>query len=56
MDTALKLIALIALCIFMVVSIWGFVLFNRLAMDIRQQNMVLYSIIEKLTNKIDENK
>lgn len=48
MDFALKLMALIALSVFLIICIWGFVLYNRYIEDVRKQNIMLFSILEKL--------
>jgi amino acid permease len=50
MDLCLKIAGLAAILVFVVLSIWGFALFCRLNDDIRKQNMILFSILEKLTN------
>jgi hypothetical protein len=55
MDIALKITGLIALIVVIVILVWGFILFYNFVMDTKKQNMMLYSIIEKLTTKSENN-
>lgn len=50
MSIALEIMSIIALSIFIVLLIWGFILFFRYTEDMRKQNMMLFSILEKLGN------
>lgn len=54
MDIALKIAGLAAIFILIITSVWGFVLFYNLVVDTKKQNMILYSIIEKLSTRLDD--
>lgn len=48
MGAALEVMSIIALSIFTVILIWGFILFYKHTENVRKQNMLLFSILEKL--------
>lgn len=54
MDIALKIAGLTAIVILIIIAVWGFVLFYNLVVDTKKQNMMLYSIIEKLCTKLED--
>lgn len=54
MDIALKIAGLAAIFVLIIIAVWGFVLFYNLVVDTKKQNMMLYSIIEKLSNKLSD--
>lgn len=54
MDIALKVTGLIAIFVLIIIAVWGFVLFYNLVVDTKKQNIMLYSIIEKLSTRLGD--
>lgn len=54
MNIALQIMAIITLSIMSIICIWGFVLFYKFTNDTKKQNMMLFSILERLGSNKDQ--